>query len=78
MVTNQDEPLENVVGKLLLQQNKTMCTAESCTGGYIAHLLTSIPGSSSFYDGSVVSYSYGAKEDLLNVNHETLLRGCGE
>jgi len=73
MVTNQDEPIENVVGKLLMQQNKTMCTAESCTGGYIAHLLTSIPGSSAFYDGSVVSYSYGAKEDLLHVNHETLL-----
>jgi nicotinamide-nucleotide amidase len=73
MVTNEDETIENVVGKLLKQKNKTMCTAESCTGGYIAHLLTSIPGSSAFYDGSVVSYSYGAKEDLLHVNHETLL-----
>ena len=73
LVTNVDEPMEKVVGKLLLQKNKTMCTAESCTGGYIAHLLTSIPGSSEFYDGSVVSYSYGAKEDLLNVNHQTLL-----
>jgi nicotinamide-nucleotide amidase len=50
-----------------------MCTAESCTGGYIAHLLTSITGSSAFYDGSVVSYSYGAKEDLLGVSHDTLL-----
>jgi len=56
-----------------VQKNQTMCTAESCTGGYIAHLLTSIPGSSAFYDGSVVSYSYGAKEDLLGVNHQTLL-----
>ena len=73
LVTNVDEPMEKVVGKLLLQKNKTMCTAESCTGGYIAHLLTSIPGSSVFYDGSVVSYSYGAKEDLLKVNHQTLL-----
>ncbi len=73
LVTNVDEPMEKVVGKLLLQKNKTMCTAESCTGGYIAHLLTSIPGSSEFYDGSVVSYSYGAKEDLLNVDHQTLL-----
>jgi nicotinamide-nucleotide amidase len=73
LVTNIDEPMEKVLGKLLLQKNKTMCTAESCTGGYIAHLLTSIPGSSAFYDGSVVSYSYGAKEDLLNVNHQTLL-----
>ncbi|GAB2815150.1 competence/damage-inducible protein A [Ferruginibacter profundus] len=73
LVTNIDEPMEKVVGKLLLQKNQTMCTAESCTGGYIAHLVTSIPGSSAFYDGSVVSYSYGAKEDLLHVNHQTLL-----
>jgi nicotinamide-nucleotide amidase len=73
LVTNVDEPIEKVIGKMLLQKNKTLCTAESCTGGYIAHLLTSIPGSSSFYDGSVVSYSYGAKEDLLQVNHQTLL-----
>jgi nicotinamide-nucleotide amidase len=73
MVTNLDETIENVVGKLLVQKNKTMCTAESCTGGYIAHLLTSIAGSSAFYDGSVVTYSYGAKEDLLQVNHQTLL-----
>jgi nicotinamide-nucleotide amidase len=73
LVTNLDEPMEQVVGKLLLQQHKTMSTAESCTGGYIAHLLTSIAGSSAFYDGSVVSYSYGAKEDLLGVNHQTLL-----
>ncbi|MGF2411470.1 CinA family nicotinamide mononucleotide deamidase-related protein [Ferruginibacter sp.] len=73
LVTNIDEPMEKVVGKLLLQKKQTMCTAESCTGGYIAHLLTSLPGSSAFYDGSVVSYSYAAKEDLLNVNHQTLL-----
>jgi nicotinamide-nucleotide amidase len=73
LVTNEDEPMEKVVGNLLLAKNQTMCTAESCTGGYIAHLLTSIAGSSAFYDGSVVSYSYGAKEDLLGVNHQTIL-----
>ncbi len=73
MVTNEDIPLQNVVGNMLLQKGKTLCTAESCTGGYIAHLITSIPGSSAFYDGSVISYSYGAKEDLLGVNHQTLL-----
>jgi nicotinamide-nucleotide amidase len=72
LVTNEDEPLEKVVGKLLVAKGKTMCTAESCTGGYIAHLLTSIPGSSKFYDGSVISYSYKAKEDLLQVDHSTL------
>lgn len=73
LVTNVDETIEKVVGNLLLQKKQTMCTAESCTGGYIAHLLTSMPGSSVYYDGSVISYSYGAKEDLLNVNHQTLL-----
>jgi nicotinamide-nucleotide amidase len=72
MVTNEDEALEKVVGKLLVSKGCTMCTAESCTGGYIAHLLTSIPGSSKFYDGGVVSYSYQAKEDLLHVDHATL------
>jgi nicotinamide-nucleotide amidase len=73
LVTNEDEPLERVVSKLLLAKNKTLCTAESCTGGYIAHLITSMAGSSAFYDGSVISYSYGAKEDLLNVSHQSLL-----
>jgi len=72
LVTDVDEPMEKVVGKLLLSKGKTMCTAESCTGGYIAHLLTAISGSSKFYDGSVVSYSYQAKEDLLQVDKTTL------
>ncbi|MBK8521378.1 MAG: CinA family nicotinamide mononucleotide deamidase-related protein [Ferruginibacter sp.] len=73
LVTDKDEPMENVVGKLLLASGKTMCTAESCTGGYIAHLLTSIVGSSKFYNGSVVSYSYEAKKDLLQVDKNILL-----
>ena len=72
LVTDEDEPMQNVVGKLLMTKKKTMCTAESCTGGYIAHLLTSIPGSSKFYDGSIVSYSYQAKEDLLQVDKNLL------
>ena len=72
LVTNEDEPMEVVVGKLLVSKNKTLCTAESCTGGYIAHLLTANPGASAYYDGSVVSYSYGAKEHLLQVDHSTL------
>ena len=72
LVTNEDEPLEKVLGKLLIEKNKTLCTAESCTGGYIAHLITSVPGASAFYDGSVVSYSYRAKEDLLQVEKSIL------
>ena len=73
LVTNLDEKMEEVVGKLLIRKHKKVSTAESCTGGYIAHLLTSIPGSSAFYDGSIVSYSYKAKEDLLHVNGRSLL-----
>jgi competence/damage-inducible protein CinA-like protein len=72
IVTNEDESLEKAVGKLLISKSKTVCTAESCTGGYIAHLLTSIPGSSAFYNASIVSYSYKAKEDLLGVDHAIL------
>jgi nicotinamide-nucleotide amidase len=72
LVTNEDEPLENVVAKLLLSKNKTVTTAESCTGGYIAHLFTSIPGSSKFYNGSVVSYSNEVKEDVLQVGPHIL------
>jgi nicotinamide-nucleotide amidase len=74
LVTNEDEPMEKVLGKLLLQKNKTISTAESCTGGYIAHLITSIPGSSAFYEGSVVSYSNSVKKDVLGVGENTLLQ----
>jgi nicotinamide-nucleotide amidase len=72
LVSVQDERMEEVLGKLLNSRKETMCTAESCTGGYIAHIITSHPGSSSFYDGSIISYSYGAKENLLHVNEELL------
>ena len=49
-----------------------MSTAESCTGGYIAHLITAIPGSSAFYNGSVVSYSNEVKQNVLQVKKDTL------
>lgn len=73
MVTNTDEPMETVLSKLLLQQNKTISTAESCTGGLIAHMLTTMPGSSSFYMGSVVSYANKVKSAVLGVKEETLI-----
>lgn len=73
LVTNEDEPIQEVIAKLLLEKKQTMTTAESCTGGYIAHLITSIPGSSIWYNGSVVAYAYAAKEDFLGVSHETLI-----
>ena len=72
LVTNEDESMQQVVAKLLLAKNKTISTAESCTGGYIAHLFTEKAGASAYYSGSVVSYSYKAKSDLLQVDKNTL------
>lgn len=76
LVADEDEPLEVVVGKLLLSRKQTMATAESCTGGYIAHLITSIPGSSDYYKGSIVSYANQVKQDMLGV-HQSTLAGHG-
>jgi nicotinamide-nucleotide amidase len=72
LVTNEDEPIEKVVAKLLLKNNKTIGTAESCTGGYISHLITAMAGSSEYYKGSVIAYAYDAKENLLSVNKNEL------
>lgn len=72
LVIDEDLPLEAVVGKLLLQKGKTLATAESCTGGYISHLITSVPGSSAYFIGSVVSYDNSIKETVLGVNADTL------
>ncbi len=68
----ENETLEQIAGKLLRQSNKTISTAESCTGGYIAHLITKVPGSSDYYIGSVISYSYEIKEIELGVSKEML------
>jgi nicotinamide-nucleotide amidase len=62
-----EESLETVVGKLLKEKNKTVCTAESCTGGEIAAIITSNPGSSAYYNGSVVAYANYVKVQLLGV-----------
>jgi nicotinamide-nucleotide amidase len=72
IVTDEDETMQQVLGKILLKNKKTIATAESCTGGAIASLITSVPGSSSYYEGSIVSYSYDIKESLLDVKKETL------
>lgn len=72
LVAIEDIPIQRAVINVLKEQKKTVATAESCTGGYIAHLLTSIAGSSSVYNGSVVSYSNEAKETILGVEKETL------
>ena len=66
------ETLEEVLGRKLKEKGVMLGTAESCTGGYIAHKITSIPGSSAYFGGSVVTYSNELKTKLLNVNPETL------
>ena len=72
LVTDEDENMEVVVGKLLKAKNQTVATAESCTGGFISHLITSVPGSSKYYIGSVISYDNKIKKNELNVSEETL------
>jgi nicotinamide-nucleotide amidase len=62
-----EESLEMVIGKLLISKNKTVSTAESCTGGEIAHMITSVAGSSAYYKGSVIAYSNLIKTQLLGV-----------
>lgn len=62
-----DERLEEVVGKMLAKAGKSLATAESCTGGHIAAKITGIPGCSAWFRGSVVAYSNQVKQDLLNV-----------
>lgn len=67
LVTDRDEKMEVVLGGVLKQKGLTMATAESCTGGYMAHLITSIPGSSAWYAGTVVSYANQVKTKILGV-----------
>jgi len=72
MVVDEDIPMQQVIGKLLLKKNATVATAESCTGGYIAHLITSVAGSSEYFKGSIVSYANAVKEQILGVPHQVL------
>lgn len=72
IIATEDIRLEEVLGNLLKQNNKTICTAESCTGGKIASLITGIPGSSAYFEGSIIAYSNQIKVKELSVNPETL------
>ncbi|MFC2106817.1 competence/damage-inducible protein A [Bacteroidota bacterium] len=67
------ETLEAIIGNLMLKNKASLSTAESCTGGNIAHLITTVPGSSKYFLGSVVAYSNKVKMDLLGVKEETLI-----
>jgi len=68
-----EETLPMIIGKLLTDNGLTLSTAESCTGGSIAQMITSIPGSSEYFKGSVIAYSNEIKEKLLGVSLVTLV-----
>ena len=72
VAADEDISLEQALGQLLTEKGLTLSTAESCTGGYVAHLITSVSGSSKYYLGSVLSYSNDVKMAQLGVKEETL------
>jgi nicotinamide-nucleotide amidase len=68
-----EDSLEKVIGQKLLQKKLKLAIAESCTGGYLSHLITSVPGSSSYFLGSITPYSNDIKIQQLGVNADTLI-----
>jgi nicotinamide-nucleotide amidase len=68
-----DRLMEEVVGDYLKKTGQTLSVAESCTGGYLSHLITTIPGSSAYFNGSVVSYTNAAKTEMLGVPEEIIV-----
>lgn len=66
------EPLPHYVGRLLRERGETLAVAESCSGGYLSHLVTSIPGASAYFQGAIVAYHNHLKTKLLGVQPETL------
>jgi nicotinamide-nucleotide amidase len=69
-----DDSMESVIVRLLTGHKRTLAVAESCTGGFLAHRLTNVPGASAVFLGGIVAYSNQAKQDLLGVRAETLLQ----
>ncbi len=74
MVIDQDLSLQQTISEILIRKKQTLSLAESCTGGYISHLITAIPGSSQFFMGGVVSYANELKINLLGVLPETIMQ----
>ncbi|MDR3704582.1 MAG: competence/damage-inducible protein A [Paludibacteraceae bacterium] len=72
IMADEDIPLEEVIGRLLKEKGLKLATAESCTGGNIAHLITTISGSSNYFKGSVVAYSNEIKQQVLGVSSADL------
>lgn len=72
VIAEEDISLEALVGRHLRATGKTLATAESCTGGHIAHRITTIAGSSAYFKGSVIAYSNEIKTGLLGVDKEII------
>lgn len=72
MVDRTEAPIEARLGDRLRSANETLATAESCTGGLLASLVTDVPGASDYFDRGVVTYAYDAKRELLGVTREAL------
>lgn len=71
---NEDEPIEVVLGRLLVEKKLTISTAESCTGGKIAATLSAVPGASNYFKGSVVSYATQVKIDVLDIDENLIAK----
>jgi len=69
---DEDQTIEVMIGKQLSQKNKTLATAESCTGGKIAQVITSVAGSSAYFKGGIVSYATETKINVLGVSEELI------
>lgn len=74
LITCEDKTLSQVLGDLLQENELTVSSAESCTGGNIAHKIVQVPGSSSYFMGSVVSYSNDVKAEVLGVSRSDIAR----
>jgi len=74
VVAEEDISLEEAILKIMKEKGLTLSTAESCTGGYISHLITKHPGCSAVFAGGAVTYSYELKESVLGVKAETLAK----
>ncbi len=69
---NKEITLPEILKEILIKENYTLATAESCTGGFLSKIITDIPGASDFFKGGIISYSNELKQKILNVNPDTL------
>ncbi len=74
IIATSEDKIEKILGEILIQQKMTVSTAESCTGGELSLLMTSVPGSSNYFTGGIVTYATQKKIDLLHVSEGTIER----